>query len=163
MGLIKSQLWLPTNTSIILDLDENWQICPNFKLKELANNLAKDEIKFVVPDRFGWKFINMLQVDRDHFGETNLTSAYRTQSFNDSLPNATPDSLHCYMCAADIVLERGITFDDWIRWHERMCREFDEIGAIGLYNSDGPDRVHIEIRSDWRYGATKFAVRDWRV
>lgn len=156
---IKSRIWLPSGEICVVNLLPDYYILPNFRVKELANNLASDEIKFEIPGPQSWLFLRMLQCTRDHFGRTDLTSGYRTQSFNNALEGATKDSLHCYMLAADPLLGSR-TFDAWISWWKSCCQTFDQIGAIGLYHN--PDRLHIEIGSDWRYKAKKFEVRDHR-
>lgn len=164
MDNIKCSLLLPTGATIITDIDKNFYILPNFRLWELANNDATDAqtidgIRFATDSQWSWLFLTMLQGSRNHFGRLDLTSGYRTQAFNDSLKDATPDSQHCHMQAADILLGSQ-TFDDWIRWWRNYCVLNNQIGAIGLYNI--PKRVHVEIGSDRRYGAKKFEIRDHR-
>ena len=163
--LIKCSLYLPTGSTIITELDKEFKFLPNFRVKELANNNATDAqtvdgIRFAIDSMWGWLFLDMYQCSRNHFGRLDGTSVYRTQAYNDSLPDATHDSQHCHTQAADVLLRGVQTFDEWIEWWERLCKLNHQIGAIGLYN--GPDRVHIEIGSDRRYGATKFQVRDNR-
>lgn len=164
MDTIKCSLYLPTGSTIITVLNADWQILPNFKLRELANNLATDEqtidgVRFAIDSQWGWLYLRMLQNARNENGEMNLTSGYRTQAFNDSLKDATPNSQHCHMQAVDNLLG-SMTYDKWIASWKRNCELFNQIGAIGLYRK--PDRVHLEIGSDRRYGATKFQVRDYR-
>lgn len=156
---IKSRIWLPSGEICTIDLDPDYYFLPNFQVKELANNLAKDEIKFEVPGPQSWIFLRMLQCSRDHFGRIDLTSGYRTQSFNNAQKGATKDSLHCYMLAADVLLGNR-TYDAWARWWKSLCQTFGQVGAIGFYHN--PDRLHIEIGSDWRYGAKNFEIRDHR-
>lgn len=164
MELVRCSLLLPTGETLLTDIDKEFYILPNFRLWELANMKATDAqtvdgIRFAIDSRWGWMMLDMLQITRDHFGWLDPTSGYRTQAFNDSLKNATPNSQHCHMQAVDIrrSTQKG-TVDQWIAWWSDLCRAFGQIGAIGLYS----DIFHIEIGSDRRYGATKFQVRDYR-
>lgn len=165
MATIKCSLYLPTGATIITDLDSEFKFLPNFRLWELANNEATDAqtvdgVRFAIDSMWGWLFLEMLQCSRDHYGRLDTTSVYRTQAYNDSLKNATKNSQHCHTQAADVLLRGVQTFDEWIEWWARLCALNKQIGAIGLYKD--PDRVHIEIGSDRRYGATSFQVRDNR-
>lgn len=159
MAVYKCSLWQPTNIMVDMELEDSFHILPNFTIYEVANKEAPDDPKFVIEDRYGWMIMKMLQISRDHFGWLDINSAYRTQAYNDSLPNSTPNSQHCHMKAIDIkgITQNG-TVSEWIDWWRNLCREFQTIGAIGLYDWG----FHIEIESDKRYGATEFQVRDYR-
>lgn len=160
MSTIKCKLLLPTGKTIITDLDSEYQFLPNFKLRELANNQAKEEIKFEVPLPQSWTFLKMVQITRNRFGETNVNSCFRTESFNASLPNADPNSCHKITCAIDIAKPSmdTKTIYTWTEWWRTLNREFKFIGAIGLY----PWGAHLEILSDVRFGQKEFKVRDYR-
>lgn len=157
MGLIKCELWLPTNETITTDLDSEHYILPNFRVWELANNKAKEELKLVIPSRWAWLELKMLQITRDRFGRIDVNSYYRTPSYNASV-GGDPKSCHLIGEATDIARLANVTNDTMIDWWERLCREFGQIGAIGLYSWGW----HLEIGSDRRFGATGFQVRDYR-
>lgn len=160
MSIIKCQLFLPTNKLATVDLDSEFYILPNFRVKEIANNKATDEIKLVIGDRRAWKLLTMLQITRDRFGRMDLSSVYRTKSFNDTLPGADKNSCHLKCWAFDwqnpndTDEERQIITD----WWRNLCREFNEIGAINYYTNG----YHCEIGSNIQYGNTSFKVRDYR-
>lgn len=165
MAIYKCSLYLPTGATIVTDIDGEWRITPDFRLWELANKDAKESqlvngIRFVLESDWSWLMVNMIQTTRDHFdSRLDVNSFYRTQAYNDSLPNATHDSQHCHGQAGDLVDYYNVgTDDDWVHWWEKLCARTHQIGAIGLY----PDFRHLEIGSDRRYGATKFQVRDYR-
>lgn len=160
MSIIKCQLFLPTNKLATVDLDSEFYILPNFRVEEIANNKATDEIKLVIGDRRAWKLLTMLQITRDRFGRMDLSSVYRTKSFNNTLPGADKNSCHLKCWAFDwknpndTDKERQIITD----WWRNLCREFNEIGAINYYTNG----YHCEIGSNIQYGNTSFKVRDYR-
>ena len=165
MEFVRCSLLLPTGETLLTDIDKEFYILPNFRLWELANMQATDAqtvdgVRFAIDSRWGWMMLDMLQCTRYHFDSRfDINSFYRTQAFNNSLPDATPDSQHCHSQAADVVDYYNVgTDDDWVHWWERLCKINKQIGAIGLY----PKFRHIEIGSDRRYGAKKFEVRDHR-
>ena len=155
MGIIKSQLWLPSNELVTVDLDSEFYILPNFRVWEIANNKAEEEVKLVIPSKWAWLELKMLQITRDWHGRIDVNSYYRTPSYN-ALVGGDPKSCHLVGEAVDVACPGDE--DLWINWWEHLCREFDQIGAIGLYSWG----KHLEIGSDRRFGATKFQVRDNR-
>ena len=81
-------------------LDPELRLSKNFVLRELANNKAKENIKAVLnPDVV--EHIKMIQELRDRIGECNVTSWYRTESFNASC-GGSKNSLHLKALATDI-------------------------------------------------------------
>ena len=156
MGIIKSELWLPTNETIITDLDSEFYILPNFRVWEIANNKAKEDIKLVIPSSWAWLELKMLQITRDHFGRLDVNSYYRTESFNAEC-GGDPNSCHLIGEATDIARITNVTNDTMIEWWKSLCREFNQIGAIGLYSWGW----HLEIGSDRRFGQKVFQVRNY--
>lgn len=156
MGIIKSELWLPTNETIITDLDSEYYILPNFRVWEIANNKAKEDIKLVIPSSWAWLELKMLQITRDRFGRIDVNSYYRTPSYNAEVGGDTK-SCHLIGEATDIARINNVTNDTMIDWWKNLCREFNQIGAIGLYNWG----YHLEIGSDRRFGQKVFQVRNY--
>lgn len=160
MGKIKSRIILPTGTFLTTELDSSFYILPNFNVGELANNLAKDDIKFEIPLQLSWTFLTMMQIVRDKKGSMTVNSGYRTESFNASLKYADPKSAHLHMCALDEGKKGQSLSDrkDITTYFKNLCREFGVIGAINWYTNG----QHYEIGSDLWYGNTEFVIRDFR-
>ena len=158
MATIKTELWLPTNEVITVDLDREFRILPNFRLWELANNKAKEDIKLVIPSKWAWLELRMLQLTRDHFGRIDVNSYYRTESFNKECGG---DENSCHLIGEAVDISRPNQTmplrNEWTEWWRKLCREFDQVGAIGLY----PWGYHLEIGSDRRFGQTEFKVRNY--
>lgn len=155
----KTQLWLPTNKTITLDLDERFQITPNFAVWELANKLdTSQEVKLWVPSADSWTFLNMCQITRNHYGEITVNSFDRTPAYNASI-GGDPNSCHLIGEAMDISRPNQTDKQrtDWVAWFRALCDAFHKIGAIGIYTWG----FHIEIGSDLRFGATEFQVRNY--
>ena len=160
MSAIKSTLWLPTNELLTLDLDSNYQILPNFKVWEIANNKTTDEIKLVIPNARAWKLLLMLQTTRDRFGSMDLGSCYRTEEYN-SRPDVGGDPNSCHLVTWAFDWDESFSSAEYntvTDWWRRLCQNAGEIGAIDYYNWG----VHCEIGSDIRFGATSFKIRDYR-
>lgn len=160
MSKIKSRILLPSGSFLTTELDSSFYILPNFCVRELANNLAKDEIKFEIPMRLSWTFLTMMQIVRDKKGSMTVNSGYRTESFNSSLKYADPKSAHLHMCALDegkkgqsLAIRKDIS-----TFWKNLCREFGVVGAINWYTNG----QHYEIGSDLWYGNKDFVIRDFR-
>lgn len=131
-----------------------------FTLQEIANNKAKDDIKYISTPR-NRKFMRMMDRMREKHGSITVSSCYRTKSFNDATPHADKKSRHLEGEALDWWIGNNITTsrrtairDDW----ENLCIEFGEVGAINYYTHG----VHLEIGSNFSYGSKGFKVRDYR-
>lgn len=160
--MIKMRIVYAGGIEVVCDVDENQKISPHFTVKELANNKAKDDIKFISTPR-SRKFLRMVEEFRKRRSPVkgiNVTSNYRTKSFNSATPNADPKSRHLDAEALDWwigVVSAGdynLLARDW----ENICILFGEVGAINFYTHG----VHIEIGSDISYGAKGFNIRDYR-
>lgn len=154
---IKTELWLPTNETATVELDREFHILPNFRLWELANNLAEEEVKMKVPDARAWKLLNMLQITRNKWGSMNINSCFRTPTFNSTLEGASSNSAHLRTWAFDWACPNQSynQQSDKIAWWKSLCEVFAEIGAIGIYSWG----YHCEIGSDILYGQKEFQVR----
>lgn len=157
--MIKAKFVWAGGTETICELDLNAKLAKYFAVHEIANQSAKDEIKYVSTPRHR-KFLSMCDNMRDIFGAMKVDSCYRTKSFNDALKGADPKSCHM----------RGEALDWWVgnvpaamrkkvrdAW-EQQCIEHREIGAINYYTHG----FHLEIGSDISYGSHIFTVRDYR-
>ncbi len=160
MSSIKAQLRLPSHELVTVVLDSEGLLLPNFRVKEIANNLAKDEIKLVIGDDRAWKLLEMLQLTRYRFGAMDLNSVYRTKSYNDSLKYADPNSAHLHCWAFDWQKKNQKTTDrnTVTQWWRDLCSFSGEIGAINWYTNG----YHCEIGSDVCYGNKSFKIRDYR-
>lgn len=153
---------LVDGTETVCDVDEKQKISPHFTIKEVANNKAKDEIKYVSTPRTR-KFLRMIEKMREKFAPNTgitCTSNYRTKSFNNATPHADPNSRHLYGEAMDWYIGnvpasmRKQVADYW----QYLCILNREVGAINYYTHG----FHLEIGSDLSYKATTFSIRDYR-
>lgn len=153
------QFQLPSGIWIYTSLADDFQLLPNFILKELANPSSGETICFVADLKAQTKFLPMLQLTRDHFGAIAPSSVYRTKTFNEKV-GGDYRSAHLKCWAFDwphrvaSEIERAQIRD----WWKALCREFSEIGAINYYSNG----FHFEIGSDINYGYKEFVVRDYR-
>lgn len=154
------KMWIPSGKIIQVELADNFQILPNFQLREIANNKARETVKLEIPDERAWKLLRMMQLTRYNFGSMTINSAYRTVTFNKTLEGADPRSCHLRCWAFDwswpsmTNTQRSAVTS----WWRNLCTEFGEIGAINYYSWG----VHCEIGSDVRYGQKGFAIRNYR-
>ena len=154
----KCQLYLPSGELLTVDLDGEFRIFPDFRVWELANKQAKEEIKLVIPDDRAWKLGNMMQNTRNAFGRMDINSFFRTKSFNASI-GGDPNSAHLYSWAFDVDWDVTTEQDNrWIEWWRRSCELAHEVGAIGLYDWG----YHCEIGSDILFKQKVFKVRNFR-
>lgn len=77
--------------------DGKTSLSKNFKVKEFRSKCGSDEI--LIDE----KLVQLLQKVRDKFGVVNISSAYRTESYNKKV-GGVPKSQHRYGTAVDITL-----------------------------------------------------------
>lgn len=153
---ILTKIVFDSGHSVVTPLSLKTQITKNFAVWELANKQAKEDVKLVItPDAF--IFLRRIQKLRDRIGKPiNLSSAYRTKSFNDSLPNASKNSLHLDLRAIDAIKIPYKEQDLYIGiWYE-FAKEEGFVGGVNRY----PDRLHIDDGED-KFGYKQFVVRDY--
>lgn len=144
-------------TTYTKSLPDTFRIAPNFTLKELANNLASESVKALWNDDIK-KHCRMIQALRDRTGVMNVSSWYRTPSFNRKCGGAS-NSLHLKALATDVKYpkmndgQRKIITDTW----RAICAEYGVIGGINYYTNG----VHLASREDL-FGAKSFVIRDYR-
>ena len=149
-------------------LDSETKIAKNFVLRELANNMSTDMIKFIINNDVV-KHIEMMQELRDRLGRPiNVTSWYRTKEFN-SRPgiNGAANSLHLLGLATDCWFATGkgkskkpmdeALYKDIEKHWMDICKEHNVIGGINRYT----DGVHLSSRED-KFGYKHFVKRDYR-
>lgn len=125
-----------------LKKDGEKQLSANFKVKEFRCKDGSDSI--IIDDAL----VRALQAIRDHFGRAvNISSAYRTKTYNASIGGAA-NSQHVCGTAADIRID-GETPRDIARWVEGNLFG-GEVGGLGLYDYGSGDKsgfVHVDTRS----------------
>lgn len=143
---------------IVKELDPNTQLSDNFRLCELANNLAQDNVKAILNNDVV-KHIAMLQAFRTRLGRPcNVSSWYRTQNFNREV-GGSANSLHLRALATDIVFPKmSDTLYEKIEvlWRA-VCQLYGAIGGINRYTNG----VHLSSREDL-LGYDAFVTRDYR-
>ena len=119
----------------------NVQLSKNFKVREFA---CKDGSNVVLVDPL---LVWILQSVRDHFGKpVNITSGYRTVSYNAKIDGSASDSLHTYGMAADIVVT-GVKASEVQAYLETIMPGTGGIGKASHY-------THVDTRATkarWTY------------
>lgn len=112
---------------------DNQKIAPNFRAREFdcqgrgcCSSTPIDE-----------KLVDYLQQIRTHFGKPVYVTAYRCKTHNARVPNAAPNSYHCYGQAADFHID-GVAPAEIAKYAESIG-----IKGIGLYDTF----VHIDTRT----------------
>lgn len=150
---VRTRIVFPSGEGYIIDLPEKKKIAKNFCVWEVANRKAKEDIKLVIT----WdmmRFVTRMQMLRDKMGVMNLTSLYRTKTYNLSC-GGSHNSLHLKGRACDMTKEYHKQ-PEWIdEWYEISKRE-GFIGGVNRY----PDRMHIDDNEDY-YGYKDFVIRDY--
>lgn len=143
----------------IVPVSGTQSITKNFTYNEAWNNSSSDEVKLAVTDNF-LTFMGMLQEFRNWYNKPmTINSIYRTESFNKKV-GGNAKSAHLYGTAADWQIkghteaQRKHVRDKW----EAICKAHGVIGAINYYTNG----YHLEAFSNLYYGASKFALRDYR-
>lgn len=143
--------------SVQVSLPLNWKCAKNFTLQELANNKAKETVKFVSTPR-SRKFLDMIQEFRDWYAEPmTVTSNYRTTSYNSQI-GGSYGSLHTDALALDWKAQHSETRRVEVRakWLE-ICKAHGEVGGINFYSHG----YHFSIGEE-KFGYRTFVTRDYR-
>jgi len=87
-------------------------------------------------------FLRMLDEARGIAGVPfTITSGYRTQSHNDSLPNSVPNSSHIKGCAADIATPNGLH-------RSKILRALYAVGFVRVGISFKSNFIHVDNDTD---------------
>lgn len=156
------RLWIPTDRIVTVTLAGTEKLAPNFTARELANTKARETVKLEMGQR-SWEFLRELQRLRDRyyaqFGRgLDVSSFYRTASFNKTLAGASPNSAHLDARAADLINIPQTRYDLIARWWSDITAAAGKVGGINYY---ADDRVHVT-DYEQKFGNSAFKVRDYR-
>lgn len=113
----------------------NFKLSTNFKVREFACSDGSDVV-LIAPD-----LVKILQSVREHFGKpVNITSGYRTVSYNKTVKGSTNDSKHTFGIAADIKIS-GVAPKTIAAYIETLI---PNSGGIGTYKTF----VHVDTRDE---------------
>lgn len=121
-----------TTYSYMMDKDKN--ISPHFKVREFHS--IKDPCDMLKVDE---RLVQLLENIRNFTGKpVHINSGYRSQKYNKTIKNASPNSQHCSGRAADIVIS-GVS--------PAKVAEIAECylgssGGIGIYRNF----THVDVR-----------------
>ena len=131
-------------------------ITKNFKVSELCNKLAKEDVKLVLsPEMI--EHAEMMQELRDWYGKPlNVSSWYRTRRFN-AFVGGDHRSAHLDGLATDINnIPEGLYGAFESAWRA-ICVVHCKVGGVNLYDWG----MHFCSNED-RFGHREFQVRDMR-
>lgn len=140
-----------------LSLPLTWHVQKNFTLKELANNKAKESVKFISTPR-SRTFMALIQEFREWYGmPMTVTSNYRTRSYNTQI-GAAWNSLHLDALALDWKAQHADSMRSKVtaKWRD-ICKAHGEVGGINYYTHG----YHFSIGED-KFGYRTFVLRDYR-
>ncbi len=126
-----------------LKKDADKKLSENFKVREFRSRDGTDKI--LVDE----KLVKFLQKLRDKFGVINISSAYRTASYNRKV-GGVANSQHLYGLAADVTLKDNSKLLEAARYAEKIG--FTGIGLDDKYENF----IHLDTRkkkSFFRYNA----------
>lgn len=113
--------------------------------------LVADELVFLLEEIRAWA---RLKIATD--AVVIITSGYRTEAKNKSLPKAAKGSYHVKGMAADIKIRTGKVYVDEQKIYDALDKGYvsEWVGGLGLYPREG-DRgwVHVDVRGTearWR-------------
>ena len=118
-----------------LKKDGNKKFSENFSVKEFRSRDGADEI---LTDE---KLVNLLQKMRDKFGKINISSAYRTSSYNRKV-GGVANSQHLYGLAADVTISDSSKLLEAARYAEKIG--FTGIGLDDKYQKF----LHLDTRKN---------------
>ena len=116
-----------------LKADGNKKLSENFKVREFRSRDGADEI--LIDE----KLVILLQKLRDKFGVINISSAYRTKSYNKKVGGVS-NSQHLYGLAADITIADNSKLEEAGRYAEKLG--FTGIGLDSKYQKF----IHVDTR-----------------
>ena len=133
------------------------RIVKNFSLAEMTNKQAKDEVKLILTPEV-IEFAQMMQELRNWYGKPmNVSSWYRTKSFNSGLKGSSPTSAHLDGRACDINnIPQSLFHDFTITW-QVICSIHDKVGGVNYYSWG----MHFTDHED-KFGHKTFQTRDKR-
>lgn len=117
-----------------LKTDGDKKLSENFKVKEFRSRDGADEI--LIDE----KLVNLLQKLRDKFGIINISSAYRTKSYNKKVGGVS-NSQHLFGLAADITISDNGKLEEVARYAEKIG--FTGIGLDKNYEKF----IHVDTRN----------------
>ncbi|NLZ83021.1 MAG: hypothetical protein GX915_05100 [Clostridiales bacterium] len=133
------------------------RIVKNFSLAEMTNKQAKDEVKLILTPEV-IEFAQMMQELRNWYGKPmNVSSWYRTKSFNSGLKGSSPNSAHLDGRACDINNIPQNLFDDFTIAWQMICTLHGKIGGVNYYSWG----MHFTDHED-KFGHKAFQIRDKR-
>ncbi|MBQ7957559.1 MAG: peptidoglycan-binding protein [Clostridia bacterium] len=121
-----------------LRTDGNEKLSENFKAREFRSRDGADEI--LIDE----KLVTLLQKMRDKFGLINISSAYRTKTYNKKVGGVS-NSLHLYGKAADITIRDNSRLTEAAQYAEKIG--FSGIGLDNKYQM----YIHLDTRSGKSY------------
>ena len=118
-----------------LKKDGDKKLCDNFSVKEFRSRDGADEI--LIDE----KLVTLLQKMRDKFGRINISSAYRTSSYNRKV-GGVDNSQHLYGLAADVTISDSSKLTEAARYAEK-------IGFTGIGLDDKYEKfIHLDTRKN---------------
>lgn len=135
------------------------RLVKNFSLAEMTNKQAKDEIKLVLTPEVV-EHARMMQELRDWWGgPLNVSSWYRTPTFNKSCGGASNsahlDGLATDVCNIDTTNAKTVQ-SFTVAW-QAICSAHGKIGGVEVY----PWGMHFDSHSD-KFGYKAFRYKDNR-
>ena len=142
---------------IQVSLPKTWHLTQHFTLGEMANNKAKELVKYVSTPRTR-KFMELFEEFRVWYAVgITPTSGFRTKSFNASIGGDVRslhlDGLACDFRAAHTDAQREKCRKKW----RSICEAHGEIGGINYYTHG----YHMCIGEE-KFGNKGFVTRDYR-
>ena len=131
-------------------------VTKNFKVSELCNKLANEDVKLVLsPEMI--EHAEMMQELRDWYGKPlNVSSWYRTKRFNNFVGGSN-NSAHLDGLATDISNIPSGLYEDFATAWKAICMVHNKIGGVNYYSWG----MHFCSNED-RFGYREFQIRDKR-
>ncbi len=132
------------DTGRVRQLKGSYHLRKNFTVAELACSDGTDVVLYSSTT------LDHAQAIRNRVGPLSVTSAFRTQSYNQKLHGSATNSQHLYGRALDLKRPRHMTLDQFYQVCEEECG-YDS--GIGYYSRSHGDFIHIDSRgrhARWR-------------